>query len=145
VIQASHQGLFVTQTYLVNELYSRRIGQQRLAARVESTVFDTSREGKGVPYLDVVVSCTADRQQIFIKAVNTDAHRALRTSVRVQGVPGISQAVMETLNGDSLESANSFATPDAVSLKKKNIEAGTNFVVDFPQHSVSVITLSVAP
>src|SRR5437667_6132008 len=53
VIQASHQGLFVTPTYLVNELYSRHIGQQRLAARVESPAFDTSREGEGVPYLDV--------------------------------------------------------------------------------------------
>ena len=145
VIQASHQGLFVTPTYLVNELYSRHIGQQRLAARVESPAFDTSREGKGVPYLDVVVSRSADSQRIFIKAANTDAHRALRTSVRLQGVPVLSQAVMETISGDSLESANSFATADAVSPKTKNIEAGTNFVVDFPQHSVSVITLSVAP
>jgi len=145
VIQASHHGLFVTPTYLVNELYARHVGPQRLAARVESPAFDTSREGSGVPYLDVVVSRTADSQQIFIKAVNTDARRALRTSVLVKGVPGISRAVMETLSGDSLESANSFATPDAVSLKKTNIEAGTNFAVEFPQHSVSVITLSVAP
>jgi len=44
-----------------------------------------------------------------------------------------------------LAAANSFETPDAVSLRQKRISAGTSFAVDLPSHSVSVITLDVAP
>lgn len=40
----------------MNELYSRYLGSQRLAARVQSPAFDNSQEDKHVPYLDVVVS-----------------------------------------------------------------------------------------
>jgi alpha-L-arabinofuranosidase len=96
-----------------------------------------------VPYLDVVVSRTADGKHIFIKAVNTDAQRTLRTSVRIVGVHVASNAVMETINADSMTSANSFATPHAVSRQQKTIRTGPSFVIGFPQHSVSVITLDV--
>jgi alpha-L-arabinofuranosidase len=143
VIQASHDNIFVTPTYLVNELYNRHLGAQRLTARVSSPTFDTTREGKGVPYLDVVVSRSADGQHIFIKAVNTHAQKMLRTSVHIGGVQVASSAVMETINADSLTSANNFATPKAVSLQQKTIKTGPNFLVDVPQHSVSVITLNV--
>jgi alpha-L-arabinofuranosidase len=96
-----------------------------------------------VPYLDVVASRSADGKHIFIKAVNTDAQRTLRTSVRIGGVHVASNAVMETISADSMTSANSFATPHTVSLHQKTIKTGPNFVIDFPQHSVSVITLDV--
>jgi alpha-N-arabinofuranosidase len=143
MVQASGDKLFVTPTYLVNELYNRHLGAQRITARVSSPTFDTTREGKGVPYLDVVVSRTADGKHIFIKAVNTDPQRALRTSVHIAGAQLSSSAIMETINADSMTSANSFATPNAVSLQQKTIKIGPNFLVDFPQHSVSVITLNV--
>jgi len=143
MVQASRDNLFVTPTYLVNELYNRHLGAQRITARVSSPTFDTTREGKGVPYLDVVVSRTADGKHIFIKAVNTDPQRALCTSVHIVGAPLSSSAIMETINADSMTSANSFATPNAVSLQQKTIKIGPNFLVDFPQHSVSVITLNV--
>jgi len=143
MVQASHDNLFVTPTYLVNELYNRHLGAQRITARVSSPTFDATREGKGVPYLDVVVSRTADGKHIFIKAVNTDPQRELRTSVHIAGAQVSSSAVIETINADSMTSANSFATPNAVSLQQKTIKVGSHFLVDFPQHSVSVITLNI--
>jgi alpha-N-arabinofuranosidase len=145
VIQAGRHGVFVTPTYLVNELYNRHLGTQRLPVHVESPTFDTVNEGKGVPYLDVVVSRTSDRRQVFIKAVNTDPERALHTSVRLNGIAGISSAVIETINAESMTVSNSFETPNAVSLREKNMRAETDFVVDLPAHSISVITLNVAP
>src|SRR6266513_2118241 len=143
MVQASRDNLFVTPTYLVNELYNRHLGAQRITARVSSPTFDTTREGKGVPYLDVVVSRTADGKHIFIIAVNTDPQRALCTSVHIVGAQVSSSAVIETINADSMTSANSFATPNAVSLQQKTIKVGPHFLVDFPQHSVSVITLNI--
>jgi alpha-N-arabinofuranosidase len=142
VIQASRDNLFVTPTYLVNELYNRHLGTQRLTARVSSPTFDTTHEGKGVPYLDVVVNRSADGKHIFIKAVNADAQRALRTSVHIAGTQVDVNGVMETITADSMTSANSFATPNAISLRRKMTKTGSNFLVDFPQHSISVITLN---
>lgn len=143
VIQAGRDSLFVTPTYLVNELYNRHLCAHRLSARLSSPTFDTNQEGKGVPYLDAVASRTADGKHIFIKAVNADARRALRTSVHISGTLVAPTAVMETIHADSMTAANSFTTPNSVSLRQKRIKTGSSFLVDFPQHSVSVITLNV--
>jgi alpha-L-arabinofuranosidase len=143
VIQASRDNVFVTPTYLVNELYNRRLGAQRLATRVSSPTFDTTKEGKGIPYLDVVVSRSADGQHIFVKAVNTHPQRSLRGAVHVGGVPVASSAVMETIKSRSISEANSFATPTAISMQENMIQTGSDFVVVFPEHSVSVITLNI--
>jgi alpha-N-arabinofuranosidase len=144
LIQASRHGVFITPTYLVNQLYNQHLGSQTLAARVESPTFDSSREGKNVPYLDTVVSRTADGTQIFIKTVNTNPDHPLRTTIRLTGDTLASQGTMEVINADSMTAANSFANPDAVSIQKKTINTGSNFVVEFPEHSVSVIVLKVA-
>jgi alpha-L-arabinofuranosidase len=143
IVQASRHGVFVTPTYLVNELYNRRLGTQQLDARVDSPVFDSDREGKNVPYLDVVASKAAGGKQIFIKAVNTDPDNTLRTTIDVSGVRVSTQAEMETITSDSLTAANSFASPSAVSTHKFTIRAGARFVVDLPRRSVSVVTLEV--
>ena len=145
IIQASRHGLFVTPTYLVNELYSRHLGAQRLAAIVNGPTFDTTLEGKRIPFLDVVASRSADKQELFIKAVNTDSQHVLRTTIHLQGARVADHAALETINGPSLGAANSFATPKAVSLAQKTISAGSEFVVELPEHSVSVITLRIVP
>jgi len=145
IIQASRHGLFVTPTYLVNELYSRHLGSQRLALNVNSPTFDTTLEGKHIPFLDVVASLSADRQELFIKVVNTDSQHALRTTIHLQGARVADHAVLETINGPSLAAANSFADPKTVSLEQKTISAGSEFIVELPEHSVSVITLRIVP
>jgi alpha-L-arabinofuranosidase len=144
LIQASRHNVFITPTYLVNQLYNQHLGTQRLMTRVESPAFDSTREGKKVPYLDTVVSRTANLGQIFIKAVNTDPDHSLRTTIRLAGANLASQGTMDVVNADSMTAANSFANPDAVSVQKRTINTGSSFVVEFPEHSVSVITLQIA-
>ncbi len=143
VIQASRHGLFVTPTYLVNKLYNEHLGTERLAARVESPTFDTSVEGKGIPYLDAVVSRSGDRKHVFVKAVNTDLDRPLSVTIRLYGVAVEPTALLETITAGSLTAANSFENPDAVSIRSSSIKAGPSFSLELPKHSVSVITLDV--
>jgi alpha-L-arabinofuranosidase len=143
LIQASRHSLFVTPTYLVIKLYNEHLGTERLAAQVESPSFDCTMEGKRVPYLDVVASRSSDGKQIFIKAVNTDPVRPLKASVKVAGVKVAPAAQIETLTAESLAVANSFSTPDAVSVRQSPLRAGSKFEVDFLPHSVSVVTLAV--
>lgn len=144
IIQASRHGVYVTPTYLVNQLYSEDLGTQRLAARVQSPEFDNSREGKGVPYLDVVASRAPDQKRLFIKAVNTDPRRDLATTVRITGAEIAPRGILETVNGASEDAANSFATPGAVSIHRSEFRAGASFTVTLPSHSVSVLVLNLA-
>jgi alpha-L-arabinofuranosidase len=141
VIQAGRHGLFVTPTYRAIQLYNEHQGTERLATRVVSPTFDTSREGRGVPWLDVVASRSADGSRIYVKAVNTSPRDALATSVAVRGASVEPTATLDTLTAPSLEAANSFAAPDAVAVTRSEVAAGASFTLKLPPHSVSVLTL----
>ena len=83
IIQASREGSFVSPIYLVNQLYADALGREILTSVVDSPTFDSSREGKQVPKLDVVVSRSKDGKRIFIKAVNCDLEHPLTTTVSI--------------------------------------------------------------
>ncbi|HUS10161.1 MAG TPA: alpha-L-arabinofuranosidase C-terminal domain-containing protein [Pyrinomonadaceae bacterium] len=143
IIQANRQRVFVSPIYLVNQLYSKNRGDERLAATVTSPTFDTSREGKNVPYLDAVVSRTAAGRNIFIKAVNSSPTSVLATTVTVQGASPVGQVEINTVTAASLTASNDFLRPDAVFIKKTTMRGGRTFVLTLPRHSVSVITFEV--
>ena len=143
IIQAGRQSVFVSPLYLVNQLYAEHRGNQRVASRVESPTFNTSREGTNVPYLDAVVTRTADGKTIFIKAVNTSATSPLLTTITIQGVTPSREAELKTLTAAALSIANDFSRPDAVSIQQTLASSGPRFVVTLPKHSVSVIVLGV--
>jgi alpha-N-arabinofuranosidase len=143
VIQASRHDVFVTPTYLVNELYAFHLGRERLSSTLEGPVFDSTLEGKAVPTIDAVVSRSIDGKEIFIKAVNTDPANAITTKVSLAGAQVSPQARIETLNGDGLMTSNDFSHPDSVHVSTSQISAGPVFMVTLPGHSVSMITLEV--
>ena len=141
IIQAGRHAVFVSPVYLVNQLYNAHRGDVRLASSVNGPTFDTSVEGANIPSLDATVSRTADGKTIVIKAVNTDAKRSLVTTITLQGVIPAARAELNTITAPSLNVANSFSQPDAISIQKRTIPTGPRFVVTLPKHSVSVIVL----
>jgi alpha-L-arabinofuranosidase len=141
VIQASRHGVFVTPIYLVNMLYNNHKGAELLRSRVESPAFDSSREGKGAPYLDATASRSADGKLIFVKAVNTNFTNAIVARITLVGVEVLPSAEVETVTADSINSANSFSSPDEVSIRRREIKSGSQFSVELPKRSVSVITI----
>ncbi len=141
IIQASRHSVFVTPTYWVNKLYRDHLGTARLAAKVDSPVFNTTKEGKNIPFLDVVATRSGDGRNIFIKAVNTDPTRAMDTRVNINGIEISGDGILEVLNGPDLQSSNSFEHPGSVFVKSSNLATGSSFNVVLPAHSVSIITL----
>jgi alpha-N-arabinofuranosidase len=141
IIQAGRDGLFVSPIYLVNQLYAEHRGDLLLATTVNSPTFNTSREGTNIPYLDAVVSRTADGKSIFIKAVNTSWTSALLVSVTIQGAIPAPRAEFKTVTAPSINVANDFSRPDAVAIQKRMLASGSRFFVTLPKHSVSVIVL----
>ena len=144
IIQASRHSVFVTPTYLVNQLYASHLGRERLSSTLEGPAFDSTLEGKAIPTVDAVVTRSPDGRKIFIKAVNTDTQDAITTKVSLTGVSISGNAQIETVNGDSLTISNDFSHPDSVHVSVTQIQAGQSFTVTLPGHSVSVITLEVA-
>lgn len=144
IIQAGRHGVFVSPLYLVNRLYAEHRGDERLAAAVTSPTFDTSREGPGVPVLDVSASRTADGRRIYIKAVNTDTHAALSTRVVVEDAGTVRRAEMQIVTASSLGDSNDFSRPDAITVRTTPMRAGQSFTVTLPKHSVAVIILELA-
>ncbi|HKG47236.1 MAG TPA: alpha-L-arabinofuranosidase C-terminal domain-containing protein [Pyrinomonadaceae bacterium] len=141
IIQAGRHGVFVSPTYLVNQLYAEHRGDVLLGSRVVSPTFNTSHEGTNIPYLDAIVSRTADGKTIFIKAVNTNPSSALLTTITIQGAMPAPQAELKTVTAPSLNVANDFSRPEAVSIQKSMLPAGGTFTVTLPKHSISVIVL----
>jgi len=142
IIQAGRDAVFVTPTYLAVKLYADHPGAERVASEVTGPTFDTSREGRGIPYLDVAASRSSDGRRVYLKAVNTNPRQSLRTAIAVAGVSVQPRGKMETLTGASLETANSFSNPEVVKVTAADVAVGASFSVDLPAHSVSVITLS---
>jgi alpha-L-arabinofuranosidase len=144
IIQASRDALFVSPIYLVNQLYAENHGSERLFTEVHGETFNATREGRGIPYLDVVASRSRDHRYIFLKVVNTNLVGSSVSTITVKGANVLPRAEMATVNGLQIQSANDFATPDAVSIKRSLIAAGATFHVNLPAHSVSVLKLQVA-
>src|SRR5215216_306425 len=132
IIQAGRHSVFVSPIFLVNQVYNEHRGDVRLASAVTSPTFDTSREGAKIPYLDVVVSRTADGKKIFIKAVNTSQTSALTTTITIQGAMPAPRAEVKTVTATSVDIANDFSRPDAVSIQKRMLPAARSFVVTLP-------------
>jgi alpha-L-arabinofuranosidase len=91
----------------------------------------------------VVATRSPDGKYIFIKAVNTDPARPFATKVSLSGGRVAPTAEIESVTAPSLSAANSFSTPEAVSVKRSEVTAGSAFDVQLPARSVSVITLNV--
>jgi len=138
IIQAGRHDVFVSPIFLVNQLYNEHRGDVRLGSTVVSRTFNTTREGTKIPYLDVVVSRTADGKKIFIKAVNTSPTSALVTSINT----GATKAEMQTITAPSLSASNNFVQLNAVSIQKIPIKSARPLTVTLPKHSVSVIILT---
>jgi alpha-N-arabinofuranosidase len=141
IIQAGRHGVYVTPTYRAIQLYASNLGVERLEATVESPTFDVPDGPQAVPFVDVTASRSADGRRYILKVVNTSLDAAVRVRVAIEGGRPPVQATQHTLTAPTLQTANSFATPDAVSVRTRQVPAGRTFTVDLPRHSVSVIVL----
>ena len=95
-----------------------------------------------MPVLDAVASRSADGSKIYVKAVNTSPTNAVDTEIDLRGVDVRPEGEWHALTAPSLETHNSFATPDAVRPRREPLKSGPRFRVALPPRSVSVIVLS---
>ena len=141
IIQAGRHAAYVTPTYRAIQLYATHLAAERLEATVESPTFDVPDGPKAVPVVDVTAGRSADGRRYVLKAVNTSLDAAVRVRVAFHGGQLPARATQHTLTAPALRTANSFATPEAVSVRTQQIPADRTFTVDLPRHSIAVIVL----
>jgi alpha-N-arabinofuranosidase len=142
IIQAGRTNVFVSPSYLVNQLYAEHLGAERLATTVEGPRFDSSREGTAVPVLDAVASRSRDGKSLFIKAVNTDHAKALDVTIQADCPIG-PEADLATIAATVPGAYNSFQAPEAVTIYRSRIAAGSDTKVELPPASVAVLRLTI--
>jgi alpha-N-arabinofuranosidase len=141
IIQAGRHGVYVTPTYRAIQLFATHLGAERLEAAVESPTFDVPDGPQAVPVVDVTASRSADGRRYILKAVNTSLDAGLRLRVRIDGGQPATRGTLHLLTAPTLQTANSFATPDAVAVRTTQVPAGRAFTLDLPRHSVAVLVL----
>jgi alpha-N-arabinofuranosidase len=144
VIQAGRHGLFVSPVYLVNQIYAETRGYERLAATVKSPTFDTTREGKGVPFLDAVATRAPGPGLIVLRLVNTAAE-PLDVKVEILNAPGAVNTERLLVYESSPPGSNSFTAPGAVALRREEGKVGPGGAVTAPERSVSVLLFRYSP
>ena len=68
------------------------------------------------------------------------------TEIKIEGLQGsiASEAQVVTIRGATLEAANSFREPDAITSRQRTLSSpGDRFSFSFEKHSVNVIVLQV--
>ena len=149
LIQASRRRLFTTPNYAVIRAYNKHRGDWRLDAETAVSVLHQPTDpalGKDIPALDVVASMSEDGREIQLKVVNTSMDTDIPTEIRIEGLDGsiASEAEVVTIRGATLEAANSFREPDAITARQRTVAStGDRFSFSFEKHSVNVIVLRV--
>jgi len=143
IIQAGRHGVFVSPLFLVNQLYATHLGSERLATTIDGPVFNTSKEGSSIPVLDASVSRSNDGRKIFIKVVNTDPAKSIRTTISLNGIKVQPRGEMFTVQSKTPHAFNSFRTPRAISIQHTSLSNVRNSIITLARQSVSVIVLDV--
>jgi alpha-L-arabinofuranosidase len=76
-----------------------------------------------------------------VRAVNTSRDCPLKVTVTVMGTPVGARGTLQTITGDSFEAADSFRTPEAITVHERPFPSGGTFTVELPPHWVLVLTL----
>jgi alpha-L-arabinofuranosidase len=97
-----------TARYYAFTLFSQHFGSQLVRSDATSPTFDSEAIGfltavRGVPYLDVVSSLSADGKQLFIIGINKHFDNAIPASIRLRDFAPAATATAWTLNGTGID------------------------------------------
>jgi len=97
-----------TARYYAFQLFTKHFGDRLIRSTSESPTYDSPSVGfsdavKGVPYLDVVSSLSADGQRLYVIAVNKHFDSPIEAKISLRGFTPAGQGEVWTLNGAGLD------------------------------------------
>lgn len=131
------EGIVKRTTYYVMQLYATKLQPNILPVYIKSDLL--SKDGKSVPVVDAVVTCSNDKKQLVIALVNKDPEKE---AVCDLGIGGLDGSIIATfLSGDSTEAFNDIDSPNRVVPQEKKIRI-RNGMVTIPAHSLVILPIT---
>ncbi len=155
-IFTNEQGLFLQTIYHPLRLFAECHHPGALDVHVDGPTYtlDPAHERTRSPYgvadlspfqlLVVAATCDSTAQHVTISVVNRHHEQPITAHLRFVGFVPTDGSFCE-VNGPSVETINSFATPDAVAVREGAVhlgDAGERY--SFPAHSITVLRLDIA-
>ena len=139
-------GIVLRSSYHVFDLFTNHTYENILHSALAAPRFDVAADDgscKAVRHLDAVVTRDPATGKVGISLVNLHGENAIECRIRGLGFTAYSGATLRTVNGASVDAYNDVDCPDAVSITTRDISVGdaSDFTVDCPPHSVSVLNL----
>jgi alpha-N-arabinofuranosidase len=104
---------------------------------------DTFPEQPDLPYLDVSATTDEGGHKFTLAVVNRHPTADIPADIVVDGFTVPTSADLFEVNGPSLDATNTFAEPNNVTVKRRQVSGlGSKFSQIFPGHSVTMIAVS---
>ena len=132
---------------MVFQLFSNHSEDYRVGFIVESETRQTPRYGNvaagEVPYLGCSVTINKAKDRLVIIGINRHHAHDLPTSISIEDFAPAATARVFELNGSSHSAHNDFNTKDNVKIQEKEFTSvSSDFIYNFPAHSVTVLILT---
>jgi len=138
-MMTNQTSLVLQTTYYPLKLYTEHAGDVALDALVRSDAFPQFAD---TPYLDASATTTESRGKFTLAVVNRNPSSDIIADVAVEGFNMTAAADVYELNGPGVDASNTFSTPNAVGVKRKQASGlGPKFSYTFPAHSLTVFVL----
>jgi alpha-L-arabinofuranosidase len=150
------EGLFLQTIYHPLRLYSQYMLDIVLDAFVDCETYTQAPEKENFlqvqrvadlgpfKFLDVSVTRDATGHELAIAVVNRDRERSHETTIQLTDALTINSVTAYEVNGTTPDVINSFAQPDAVSVREHALDVeGQSFTYAFPAHSITVLRAHV--
>jgi alpha-N-arabinofuranosidase len=132
------EGIVKRTTYHVMQMYATKLQPNILPVTIQSD--ELSKEGKAVPVVDAVVTCSDDKKHLTIALVNKHPEKETVCDLGLEGIDGNFMATI--LSGDSTEAFNDIANPNRVIPQERKVKI-KNGKVTIPAHSLVILPISI--
>jgi alpha-L-arabinofuranosidase len=138
-MMTNEKGLVLQTTYFPLQLYAEHCQSIALDALVRSATFPDMPEA---PYLDVSATTDEKGEKLTLAVVNRHPTDAITTDILLEGLKLGTSGDLYEVNGPSLDSTNTFDSPNNVGVKKHSFSwVGANFRQTYPAHSIIMLTV----
>ncbi len=140
-------GIVTRPTYHVFDLYTNHTYEEIVHSALRTSSFEVETvdgESQSARQLDAVVTRDPASGNLGITLVNLHGENSIQCRIRGLGLRDFKGASARTVNGSSVDAYNDVDRPDAVSISTRDLPIvdPSNFAVECPPHSVTVLNLN---
>lgn len=132
------KGIVLRPTYHVFDLYTNHMGNQMVDSYIRGDNTFCCK-GTDIPMIDAAAALTED-EHLTLALVNRNPDEAVQFQLILREMHA-SDAVLYTVNGETKDSYNDIARPDAITIKNHAVTDTNALILD--PHSVNILTCKI--